>query len=97
MELVTIKHNGTLHGHSGGRPVHPLTGRDPARHGGQVAVEFGGWVKRGCTAVTDKLALWLERSRQRTHLAALDDRLLADIGMSRSEADGEFRKPFWRA
>jgi uncharacterized protein YjiS (DUF1127 family) len=81
MALATLKHNGTLHGHPGGH----------------AAVEFGGWVKHGCTAVTHKLALWMERSRQRTHLAAMDDRLLADIGMSRNDADAEFRKPFWRA
>lgn len=27
---------------------------------------------------------------------ALDGRMLRDIGISRAEADAEFRKPFWR-
>lgn len=42
------------------------------------------------------LRFWCDRSRQRRHLAALDDRLLADIGKSRREARQEIAKPFWR-
>ena len=41
--------------------------------------------------------LWVERSRQRRALIAMEDRLLDDIGISRAEADREYRKPFWRA
>lgn len=43
------------------------------------------------------LGLWLERISQRRALAALDDRTLQDIGLSRSTAVGEAEKPFWRA
>lgn len=32
------------------------------------------------------LLLWLDRQRQRAHLAELDDRLLKDIGVSRPQA-----------
>ena len=39
---------------------------------------------------------WWELARQRRTLAALDDRELADIGVSRSDIDGEISKPFWR-
>lgn len=37
---------------------------------------------------------WLERSRQRRALAELDDRMLCDIGVTRSQAR-EASKPFW--
>ena len=35
------------------------------------------------------------RQRQRFDLATLDDRMLRDIGVSRTDADRESRKPFW--
>jgi len=39
---------------------------------------------------------WSRRSRERAQLAALDERMLRDIGLS--DADREFlaNKPFWR-
>jgi uncharacterized protein YjiS (DUF1127 family) len=42
-------------------------------------------------------ALWRRRARERKQLAAFDDRLLRDIGVSRADALREYRKPFWRA
>ena len=39
---------------------------------------------------------WIERSRQRHALADLDDRLLDDVGITRSAAAREIAKPFWR-
>lgn len=46
------------------------------------------------------LLAWLGRtmlrSRGRSSLAELDDRLLRDIGVSRAEARRESNKPFWR-
>jgi uncharacterized protein YjiS (DUF1127 family) len=38
-----------------------------------------------------------ERRRQRHALAALDDYLLRDIGLTRSAIRMEVSKPFWRA
>lgn len=40
--------------------------------------------------------VWIERARQRRALAALDDRSLQDIGLSRSTAAREIEKPFWQ-
>ena len=37
-----------------------------------------------------------ERRRQRHALAALDERLLRDIGLSRMQAGVETCKPFWK-
>jgi uncharacterized protein YjiS (DUF1127 family) len=42
------------------------------------------------------IALWHERGRQRQALASLDERLLRDIGITRSQAARECNKPFWR-
>jgi uncharacterized protein YjiS (DUF1127 family) len=39
---------------------------------------------------------WRRRARDRALLAALDDRMLADIGISRTEAEYLSNKPFWR-
>ncbi len=39
---------------------------------------------------------WIERARQRHALAALDDHMLRDIGITRVEAARECEKPFWR-
>jgi uncharacterized protein YjiS (DUF1127 family) len=40
--------------------------------------------------------IWSERSRQRRALLALDDRLLKDIGLSRTDVVHERMKPFWK-
>jgi uncharacterized protein YjiS (DUF1127 family) len=42
------------------------------------------------------LRVWMARRRQRQALAALNDHLLNDIGVSRNEARREAAKPFWR-
>jgi uncharacterized protein YjiS (DUF1127 family) len=40
---------------------------------------------------------WLERSSQRRALGQLDDRLLRNIGLTRTQALREVAKPFWCA
>lgn len=41
------------------------------------------------------IASFRTRARQREALARLDDRLLADVGLTRREAGRETSKPFW--
>ncbi|WP_165815974.1 DUF1127 domain-containing protein [Kumtagia ephedrae] len=68
-------------------PTHPATSfANPA------AGPFRGPI---CSAVA-MLAAWYDRYCQRRDLAELDDRLLADIGMSRKQALTESAVPFWR-
>jgi uncharacterized protein YjiS (DUF1127 family) len=42
------------------------------------------------------MATWRYRRHARADLGRLDDRMLADIGLTRAEADIEIAKPFWR-
>lgn len=51
-----------------------------------------GWL---LTVVT-LAELWLQRRRQRRALMELSDHMLKDIGINRSDALLEGRKPFWR-
>ncbi len=55
--------------------------------------DIGGWLARTIDALLDLQ----ERSRQRRALGRLDDRLLKDIGLSRSDVDRELDKPLWHA
>jgi uncharacterized protein YjiS (DUF1127 family) len=49
------------------------------------------------TTLLDAVARWYYRASSRRQLAALDDRLLRDIGLSRRDMIAEARKPFWQA
>ena len=40
---------------------------------------------------------WRRRSHDRRQIAALDERMLVDIGLSRGDAQFLSNKPFWRA
>ena len=43
------------------------------------------------------VSLWYQRARQRNALAELDDRLLRDVNITRSQVRAEIEKPFWQA
>lgn len=47
--------------------------------------------------LADMVLEWIERGRQRHHLATLDDRLAEDFCTDRNAAREEAGKPFWRA
>jgi uncharacterized protein YjiS (DUF1127 family) len=44
----------------------------------------------------DTLGIWVQRSRQRKHLAQLDKHLLNDIGLTEAMVAKEIAKPFWK-
>ena len=54
---------------------------------------MGSW--DGFVAIRQQLSLWLSVSRSRRQLAALDDAMLTDIGMTRAAATMEAQRPFW--
>ena len=65
--------------------------RGPVRAGSVVAAGqtmLSRWIS--------KIAVWLDRRQGRQDLSELDDRLLADVGISREDALWEAGKPFWR-
>lgn len=67
----------------------------PAANGEDRAVRraiAGGFL----STMLDLLLTVLERRKQRHALMGLDDHLLKDIGVSRSEVEQEVAKPFWR-
>lgn len=46
--------------------------------------------------IAGSIAVWLRNGRTRRQLARLDERQLADAGISLCERDVELSKPFWR-
>ena len=51
----------------------------------------------GIHAMADTAQLWFARARQRRQLESLSGAQLDDLGISRTAADREAAKPFWRA
>lgn len=58
---------------------------------------FAGLRRAAGQGLFDLLMLWQKRASERHALFMLDDRALQDIGLSRTEAEREAGKPFWRA
>lgn len=69
--------------------IQAALGTAGARHRPRVSIQPLGWA-------LGTLCVWQARSRERQALARLDDRLLADIGLTREQAQEESCKPFWR-
>lgn len=67
-------------------------------HGQQQAGINGKSVsRRSClTSLVHKLTVWKQRAQERRQLAALDERMLHDIGLTRADAFQECRKHFWQ-
>ncbi len=54
------------------------------------------WPQR-LQAAAYEIIRWHDRVAERRHLRGLDDHMLSDIGLTRSDVDWESSKPFWRA
>ena len=65
--------------------------REPVRTGSIVVA-----VRAVLSRWSGAIEIWLNRRQGRQDLSALDDRLLADVGISREDALWEAGKPFWR-
>ncbi|WP_119462796.1 DUF1127 domain-containing protein [Rhodospirillaceae bacterium SYSU D60014] len=66
---------------------------NPTHAASGVAVAYR---RRGLFALLlHTLVEWQERARRRRSLAHMDDRLLRDIGLTRSMIEAEASKPFW--
>jgi uncharacterized protein YjiS (DUF1127 family) len=65
-----------------------------------LLAEWAGWMlHHALLAMTTVLGLLLTcymRRQQRFDLAALDERGLKDVGLSRADVAREVDKPFWR-
>jgi uncharacterized protein YjiS (DUF1127 family) len=48
------------------------------------------------TNLVSQVVQWQERARSRHLLQQLDDRMLRDVGLSRSDVDRECAKHFWQ-
>ena len=57
----------------------------------EIPSPFAGWSR-----FARQLLRLYDRQQQRRLLLELDDRMLADIGRTREQAQVEGRKPFWR-
>ncbi|WP_447592295.1 DUF1127 domain-containing protein [Aquipseudomonas campi] len=58
----------------------------------------GAGTERGLQPVVvlwRQLRRWWQLAEQRRRLAALDERALKDIGLSRADVEQESRRPFW--
>jgi len=62
-----------------------------------VGPHFSGGFQAVAMRAVDLLLTWQERANQRHALAALEEPMLRDIGLTRSDVWREVSKPFWRA
>jgi uncharacterized protein YjiS (DUF1127 family) len=70
--------------------IHLHTGHDHRRHAALDALsDATDWVLA-------TLREWRRRSRDRHQLAQFNERMLADIGLTRGDAEFIANKPFWR-
>jgi uncharacterized protein YjiS (DUF1127 family) len=60
------------------------------------AAPRAGRVTRFLGMLFTRIAEWQERAEQRAHLAAMNDRMLKDVGISHVDALREASKPFWK-
>jgi uncharacterized protein YjiS (DUF1127 family) len=64
------------------------------RHGARTSLLRR--LDRAFAAAFDRFLVWQDRIRSRRMLRGLDDHMLRDIGIDRSDAEREGSMPFWR-
>ena len=64
---------------------------------GNIRHGRSSYISEGLVALFNRVSEWSERRRTRGHLYQMPDYMLHDIGVSRSEVETEYQKPFWRA
>ncbi|GAB5469556.1 MAG: hypothetical protein Kilf2KO_25860 [Rhodospirillales bacterium] len=52
----------------------------------------GTWLQ----VLSDLVFTWQERDAERVHLSRLDNRMLANMGLTKADVCHEADKPFWR-
>jgi uncharacterized protein YjiS (DUF1127 family) len=62
-----------------------------------VSIQVLAKASRAVDRVAALVLAWQERSADRARLAALDDRMLKDMGLTRADTAKESNKPFWIA
>ena len=67
--------------------------------GNRSAIRQGrtSYIGEGLIALFNRLQTWAERRHTRGRLYQMPDYMLRDIGVSRSEVELEWKKPFWKA
>jgi uncharacterized protein YjiS (DUF1127 family) len=73
--------------------LRPLVHEHKEKHG----CDRTGVLHHVLARMASELGEWRRRLRDRRDLAAMSDRSLRDIGLTRYDADWEARKPFWQA
>ena len=53
-------------------------------------------LRHALVSAWETLGTWHQRVQERAQLAAMDERSLLDMGISRADVWQECRKPFWR-
>ncbi len=76
--------------------THYETFRSPAALFPGEQLQLSGSFIRAVRKGFNLLYTWQDRAQERTRLAAIEDHLLSDMGISRAQADHEAAKPFWR-
>jgi uncharacterized protein YjiS (DUF1127 family) len=70
---------------------------DASRAHAELGRHYAGFLARRFAArLLGTIGEWRRRATGRAELAKLDDNVLADIGISRAEAQFLSSKPFWR-
>ena len=62
----------------------------------RVGADFGGLGSGWLSSTLSTVRRWSERRSQRRALGLLDERMLKDIGLTRTDVAHEQRKPFWQ-